>query len=239
MRNPPNDPGLTLDNPATTLGAAHKKAAPERRCILTGAHDERGALIRLAISPDGAVVPDIMARAPGRGAWIGVDRAELETALAKGKLKGALARGFKGAALTLADDLPQQIDDGFRRALTGQLGMAAKAGVLLAGADKIDATARAGQVRLLLHAADAAADGRRKRDQSWRVGEDAEGSGQAGLVLPLSRDVLGQALGRENAVHLAIIDAGWAHRIGNLLTRWHRYAGWSTGGAIVASDGTG
>jgi uncharacterized protein len=231
MRNPQHDPGLTLQIPAESHGAAVRKAAPERRCVLSGAHDERGALIRLAISPEGAVMPDIQARAPGRGAWIGVDRSALETALAKGKLKGALARAFKGAGLTIPDDLPQLIDDGFRRTVLAQLGMAAKAGALITGADKIDGAARGGQVALLLHAADAAEDGRRKRDQSWRVGEDAEGSGQAGTVLPLARDALGQALGRDNVVHLAIIDAGWAQRIDNLLTRWHLYATWSTGGA--------
>jgi uncharacterized protein len=85
MRNPQHDPGLI---PASL----DEDAAPERRCILTGAHDARDTLLRLALSPDGDVVPDVLARAPGRGAWIGVDRAALETALAKGKLKGALAR---------------------------------------------------------------------------------------------------------------------------------------------------
>jgi uncharacterized protein len=238
MRNPQHDPGLTPDIPAMTHGAASKAAAPERRCILTGTHDARAALIRLAISPDGMVLPDIMARAPGRGTWIGVARPELEFALAKGKLKGALARGFRGAALIISAELPQLIDDAFRRTALAQLGMAAKAGALLTGADRVDGAARGGQVRLLLHASDAAEDGRRKRDQSWRVGEDAEGSGQAGLILPIDRSELALALGRDNVVHLAIIDPGWADRIGNILTRWHRYAGWSTGGAIAASDGT-
>jgi predicted RNA-binding protein YlxR (DUF448 family) len=69
--------------------------------VLSGEHDARDGLIRLAISRDGDVLPDVLARAPGRGAWIGVTRGELETAMAKGKLKGALARAFKGAALRI------------------------------------------------------------------------------------------------------------------------------------------
>ena len=48
----------------------------------------RDELIRLALGPDGEVAPDVRARAPGRGAWIGVDRATLEAAQAKGKLQG-------------------------------------------------------------------------------------------------------------------------------------------------------
>ena len=83
---------------------------PERKCILSGEHDTRAALIRLAISPDGEVLPDVNARAPGRGAWIGVSREALENALVKGKLKGALARAFKGAALTIPEDLADRIE---------------------------------------------------------------------------------------------------------------------------------
>ena len=41
--------------------------------------------------PTAQVAPDVRARAPGRGAWIGVVRAELDEANAKGKLKGALS----------------------------------------------------------------------------------------------------------------------------------------------------
>ena len=50
---------------------------PERSCILSGVAEPRDALIRLAISPDGLVLPDALARAPGRGAWVGVTRCGL------------------------------------------------------------------------------------------------------------------------------------------------------------------
>ena len=45
------------------------------------------------------------ARAPGRGAWVGVTRAELDETNAKGKLKGALQRAFKTSAVTVPADL--------------------------------------------------------------------------------------------------------------------------------------
>ena len=85
------------------VGSDRAAAGPERKCILSGDHGARDGLIRLAISPDGDVLPDVLARAPGRGAWIGVDRPDLEKAIAKGNLRGALARAFKGAALTIPD----------------------------------------------------------------------------------------------------------------------------------------
>lgn len=200
-------------------------AVPERKCILSGEHGARAALIRLAISPDGEVLPDVNARAPGRGAWIGVSRGDLEIALAKGKLKGALARAFKGARLIIPEDLPQQIEAALLRTATERLGLELKAGKLMMGSDRIAENARAGKVRWLAHAADASEDGSRKLDQAWRVGEDAEGTGKAGMRLPLDRAALSVALGRDNVVHLALTDPAAAERVALPLERLLHFQG--------------
>jgi predicted RNA-binding protein YlxR (DUF448 family) len=198
---------------------------PERKCILTGAHDARDNLIRLAISPEGEVLPDVRAKAPGRGAWIGVDRAALETAQQKGKLKGALARAFKGKPLIVPDDLGQRIETALERAFLDRLGLEARAGALTLGSDRIEEAARKGRVHLLMHAADASADGSRKLDQALRVGRDEEGSGARGLALPATRTILAMALGRENVVHVAIIDRAAAQRVSHALARWTGFIG--------------
>jgi predicted RNA-binding protein YlxR (DUF448 family) len=201
------------------------EGGPERKCILSGGHDARGSLIRLAISPEGEVLPDVMARAPGRGAWIGVRRTELENALAKGKLKGALARAFKGAALSIPEDLPERIEVALRRAVADRLGLELRAGRLLLGSDRIAEHARAGRVAWLAHAADAAEDGNRKLDQAYRVGLEAEGSGLSGTILPLDRAALSVALGRDNVVHLALTDRASAERLEAPLARLLDYIG--------------
>ena len=87
MRTPRNDQ-------LSETGRAGKrgKHVPERRCVVTGEVAPAHRLVRLALGPDGTIAPDVHAKAPGRGAWIGVDRAALEAAQAKGKLKGGLAR---------------------------------------------------------------------------------------------------------------------------------------------------
>ncbi|HTM95716.1 MAG TPA: YlxR family protein, partial [Croceibacterium sp.] len=95
MRTPHNE---TLGSDISARGGA-PEGASERRCVLSGRTGARDGLVRLALSPedpDGTttVLPDALARAPGRGAWIGVSRAELDQAVANGKLKGALARAF-------------------------------------------------------------------------------------------------------------------------------------------------
>lgn len=207
------------------LGSDIAGSGPERKCILSGDHDLRDALVRLAISPDGLVLPDVLARAPGRGAWIGVTRPELEAALAKGRLKAALARAFKGAALSIPDDLPQRIEAALMRALTDRLGLEMRSGRLLLGSDRIAENARTGRVAWLAHAADASADGSRKLDQAWRVGMEAEGSGMAGITLPLDRAALSVALGRDNVVHLALTDAAAAERVAVPLGRLMHFLG--------------
>ena len=90
MRNPRNEPLGSHDignAPGTGDG-------PERRCVLRGRVGSRDELVRLALSPEGEVLPDALAKAPGRGAWIGVDRGELAEAVASGRLRAALARAF-------------------------------------------------------------------------------------------------------------------------------------------------
>ncbi len=197
----------------------------ERRCILSGERADPSRLVRLAISPDGDVLPDVRGKAPGRGAWLGVSRAELEAAMAKGRLRGVLGRAFYGEALRVPDDLPARIDAALQKALLDRLGLEARASGLISGFDKIDVAARRGQVRLLLHAVDAGADGCRKLNQAWRVGEDEEGTDKAGIVLPVDRDALSMALGRANVVHVAVTNTGAARRIGDLLDRWQSYLG--------------
>lgn len=221
--------------PNETAGLKH---VPERKCVLTGEVSPRAGLVRLALGPDGTVAPDVNARAPGRGAWIGVTRAALETAIAKGKLKGALLRAFKTKTVTIPEDLPQRIEDALARATLDRLGLEARAGNLLTGSDRIAEAARNGQVSLLLHASDAAEDGNRKLDQALRVGNDRIGSGDRGLVIPASRSILSIALGRENVVHLAIITSGASRRVSDSLSRWCGFIGCDDAGPCdTASQG--
>ena len=197
----------------------------ERTCILSGRKVGRDELIRLALSPDGMVAPDVRARAPGRGAWIGVDRATLEVAIAKGKLGKALARAFK-SAVTVPVDLADQIERALERNALDRMGLEARAGALLTGSEKILDAARKGSVDLLLHARDAAADGTRRLDQALRVGLGAEGTDLAGLAIPATRAILSMALGRENVVHLALTAPAAAARVAQALGRWRDYIGW-------------
>jgi predicted RNA-binding protein YlxR (DUF448 family) len=221
MRTPPNE-RVASD---IVVAAAAPKEGSERRCILSGKHASRDELVRLALSPDGDVLPDALARAPGRGAWIGATRGELDEAVAGGKLKGALARAFKGGPVKVPADLGARIESALTRAFLDRLGLELRAGHLILGSDRIAGQAREGAIFWLGHASDASEDGCRKLDQAFRVGQDAEGSGIAGTRLPLDRAALSVALGRDNVVHLALADRASAERVIVPLQRLMRFTG--------------
>lgn len=217
MRTPSNDTPVELTGDQRADGGAI------RTCILSRAEAPRDGLIRLALSPGGEVLPDVRAKAPGRGAWIGVNRAELD-ASAK-KLRGALSRAFKTNELRIPDDLGERIATQLERALLDRLGLEAKAGHVVIGGERIEKAGRSGKLHLLLHASDAGVDGSRKLDQALRVGTDREGSGDTGFTLPLSRTILSLALGRENVVHVGLTDPRAAARVSEALARWLHFIG--------------
>jgi uncharacterized protein len=257
VRNTPNDelgvPLAPLETPAPHTGvgsavsdaSADEEAAfedglvtdiqnirgkvhvPERKCVLTGAHGAPAAFIRLALSPENTIMPDVRARAPGRGAWIAVGMEELQAAMGK-KLRGALLRAFKLSNINIAADLPAQIAQALEQNALQRLGLENRAGHLLFGQEKINAAARAGQVHLLYHAYDSAEDGRGKLDQALRVGaRDWELEARPTQVVNASRDTLSLALGRENVVHIAVTDARAAQRLAQDFTRWHNFTGFN------------
>ena len=234
MRNPRNDrsavntcspaqSGAQEAKPEAPAGAPGPRPSPghqpERTCVLTRRKGTRDELIRLALGPDGQVAPDVRARAPGRGAWIGVARTELDRANANGKVKAALQRAFKSNAVTVPADLGERIAAALRQAALDRLGMEARSGNLINGADRVETAARSGKVTMLIHAADAGEDGRKKLDQAWRVG----GGGAQGVIFPESRTILSMALGRENVVHVALTDPAAASRVQHVLRRWRAF----------------
>src|SRR5207302_7221214 len=53
-----------------SAAAPTEGSAAQRRCIVTGEVRDRGSLLRFVVGPDGAIVPDVAARLPGRGLWL-------------------------------------------------------------------------------------------------------------------------------------------------------------------------
>lgn len=164
------------------------------------------------------MLPDLGAKAPGRGAWVVPDARAIAEAEAKGKLRGAVARAFKSNDVRLPAGLADLICTGLERRAFERLGLEMRAGHLILGSDRIADALTAGEVRLLLHAADASPDGVSKLVVKLR------GTGRS-LALPAGRTELSLALGRENVVHAALRDRAAAERVSDAVARWRAFCG--------------
>jgi len=165
----------------------------ERKCIVSGEVLPEGRLIRFVVSPDGEVTPDVAAKLPGRGIWVGVSA-----------LKAAISRNlFAKAAkanVKVAPDLAERVEAQLVGRIQSDLGMARRAGQLLLGFDTV---LRALQCDappgLLLEASDGAADGKRKIFGACH----ARGL-KIQTVECLTSAELSVAVGRENVIHAAL-----------------------------------
>jgi predicted RNA-binding protein YlxR (DUF448 family) len=183
------------------LDAGARKIAPgaQRLCLATGAVKPVDEMIRFVVGPDGAPVPDLRRRLPGRGVWVSATRAALETAVAR----KAFARGFK-RDIRVAGDFVQATERLIERAALDALAIAHKAGRVAIGFGKADSAIAHERVAALIHAADAAPDGVRKLASAMRrqAGERAE---NVTVVDGFTTAQLDLALGRSNVVHAALL----------------------------------
>jgi uncharacterized protein len=130
---------------------------PERTCIVSRAVNPPEGLIRFVIGPGGEVVADLAGKLPGRGAWVTATAAAVGEAVKR----RAFSRAFKAEVKT-PPDLAGRIEEALRRDLRQALSLANKAGAVMSGFVKVETAIREGGVAALLHAAEAAPDGRRK-----------------------------------------------------------------------------
>ncbi len=196
---------------------------PRRRGIARGEVGAKHELMRVVVDPDGGLVPDPAGRLPGRGLWLSPRRDMLEKACAR-NLFAKAAR----AAVRLPEDLLGRTEGALRRRFLELLGLANRAGQTAAGFQKVRDRLAAGEAALLVHAVDAADDGRRKV-----VGLARARQPDLPIVTLFTAAELGRAVGRDNVVHLLVLPGGLAER---LEAEAHRLAGLVGESGIVLKD---
>src|SRR3954462_12086141 len=114
----------------SALDGGTRKRAPgtQRFCAVTGAVKPVEELMRFVISPDGAAVPDLKRRLPGRGIWITATRQALHTAVAR----KVFARSFK-RDVRVTPDFVGSTEQLLERAALDALAIAHKAGSVAIG----------------------------------------------------------------------------------------------------------
>ena len=178
---------LELDRGATSVAPGG-----ERTCGLTREVQPVSELIRFVLGPDGAVVPDVKRKLPGRGLWIGGTRGAVEQAVRR----NVFARGFK-RDVRAAAELADTVDRLLEHAALDALAVVAKAGLVAPGFAKVEAALNKDEALALIHASDAAAEGRRK----LKVPD----GGRVVVIDVFPGARLDLALSRPNVVHAALL----------------------------------
>jgi len=168
-----------------------KIAEPERSCIVTREAQPKESLIRFVISPEGEVIPDFAGKLPGRGLYVTASRTLLGEAIERKLFSKAAKR-----PVSVHNDFEQRVEKLLRERVLQLLSLCRKAGEAIAGFEKIEVALTNMQVAALLHADDAGDDGVHKLKRF------AEG---LPIIRLFSREALSQVMGRDNAVHVAVL----------------------------------
>lgn len=183
--------------PAAQPEPADLEKGPLRRCIASYEVRPKDGMIRFVISPDGEVVPDLEEKLPGRGLWLSAEKAAMAKAIQKSLFAKAARR-----AVRVSPDLGERLDRLLERRCLDSIGLARRAGLALAGYEKVRDALRANHVgsrgpapALLVEASDGSPD------QRGKVTALAPGLPVIDLF---DSSALAAALGRDHAVHTVI-----------------------------------
>jgi predicted RNA-binding protein YlxR (DUF448 family) len=173
-------------------------AGGERFCALERRVKPVDELIRFVVGPDNDVIADVKRKLPGRGLWITASRGAVNEAVKK----LVFARGFR-KDVRVPPDLAAQTESLLERSALDALAIAGKAGCVLSGFAKVESVLGDDELIALIHAREAAQDGKRKLD-AVRRRNNAEAS-QVPLIEAFSGRQLDLALGRVNVIHAALL----------------------------------
>ncbi len=194
-----------MDEDDDAVRAPAARGARERRDIVSGEVLPENRLVRFVAAPDGAVVPDVAAKLPGRGIWVEASRKAVAIAVEK-KLFSRAAK----AQVTATADLADRTEQALLARMIGDLGLARRSGALVLGFDNVLRALDGPKAppAVLIEALDGSRDGKRKLYNA------AHARGLEPVVVEcFSSAELGLALGRENVIHAAVQPGGLAERL--------------------------
>lgn len=172
---------------------------PERKCIVSGESQPKAGLIRFVLGPEDMIVPDILARLPGRGIYVAANRDALTKAVKKNLFSRAARQPVK-----VADDLPDLVERLLVQRVIDLISLGRKAGDAICGYEKVKDWLIKGQARTLIQASDGSERGKEKLRPP---------NGPESLISCLTAGEMGLAFSRERAIHAALAAGGLNNRV--------------------------
>jgi predicted RNA-binding protein YlxR (DUF448 family) len=161
-----------------------------RKCIATGESEERDGLIRFVTDPFGQLTPDFAEKLPGKGMWVCSCYNMISFALQKELFSKSVRK-----KVLIPEKLICTIEKGLVDRTISSLGLARRAGRIIAGYAKVENALRQGKVLMRIEAKDGAVDGREKLNRIRP---------KVTILDSLSSKELAKAFDRGHIVHLAV-----------------------------------
>ena len=195
----------TLDGHDLDDGPRTTRSGTARMCAVTREVRPIDELIRFVLDGDGQVVagPEAQAARP-RPMGFGLAQDRWPTAVKRSRVRQGFPQGGQGTPKPWSPR-PRRC---WSESAIEALAIAAKAGQVVSGFAKVEASLRAGEAKALIHAQDGAADGIRKLDNlaaAASAAETAEIAAKMPIINALSSAELDLALGRSNVIHAALL----------------------------------
>jgi len=201
------------------------RSEPQRTCLGCRTEKGKGELLRYVLDPQGAVVPDLLAKLPGRGAYTCFSR----DCVAKATYRKQFARAFKGEVKgATAAELEGLILSRLEARIASYLALANKAGKVVSGSDMVlEAMRNKGKkIGLVIMAGDVSADiGQRLAAMAAREGIPS--------FRILDKDRIGSLVGKGLRSVVAIEAGGF---VPPLVKELERYGNFLDGGAVDEQD---
>jgi ribosomal protein L7Ae-like RNA K-turn-binding protein len=162
-------------------------------------------------------VPDVASRLPGRGLWLTPRREVLERAIARGLFTRSARR-----PVAIPPEFADRVEKMLVQRCSDLIGLARRAGLAVAGAEKVRKAARAEKAGLLVFALDGAEGARRKIRR------------ELPLVIVLTAAEMGAIFSRDRVVNIAI---GSGTLSGRIIGVAEKIAGFRPGALIDHAAG--
>jgi predicted RNA-binding protein YlxR (DUF448 family)/ribosomal protein L7Ae-like RNA K-turn-binding protein len=189
------------------------KEAPQRSCLGCRTVKGKSELLRFVLDPDRALVPDLLTKLPGRGAYTCLNAGCLRQALARRQFQ----RAFKGEVTALpADEMVSLVAGRMLGHIENYLALANKAGKVVSGTDTVLDSLRRKTAGLIIMAQDTAPESaRRVRDLAERIGTPCQSLA--------NKDRLGELLGKELRSVVAILHGPFVAVLLHEITRFRDF----------------
>jgi uncharacterized protein len=180
---------------------------PERTCIGCRGVFNKEDVVRIVSGPSGPII-DYREKLPGRAAYVCPRRECIEKALSRMNLSRAL---HANVTVPEIETFIQALSSAILEKIRSLLPMAARAGMLAAGASAVDDALKKNRVEMLIFAEDLSEGTRHKL-----LAGGLPPKKQATLF---TRDELGQMVGRELVGVVGILDKGFSDAVWNASER--------------------